>query len=203
MESLEHNCGNILSLIASKMLNFGMEAFFILFSLNITTKLEISQINFLWRHHFGTIFFKSTYKDAKKEISYNSQWTTAADYEFVVGAEKTISGVLEILVLVSPAGCTISFRLYGAWWTRHAVAELERQMVCFLPGPCSHSRLLLLCPSHTPPRKAPLVHWSNIHSLKPGDHNMRDLHENEGCTVYPGNKNLHFRQFMSHALEYR
>ena len=56
MGPLEHNCGNISSLIAGKMLNFGMEAFFILFFLNITIKLVISQIQFLWRHHFGTLY---------------------------------------------------------------------------------------------------------------------------------------------------
>ena len=47
MESLEHNCGNISSLMGEKMLNFGLEAFFILIYPNTTTKLVISQINFL------------------------------------------------------------------------------------------------------------------------------------------------------------
>ena len=50
----EHNHGNISSLIGGKMLNFGMEVFFILFFLNIKTKLVISQIKFLWRHHCGS-----------------------------------------------------------------------------------------------------------------------------------------------------
>ena len=58
MRSSEQNRGNISSLIGGKMLNFGMEAFFILIFLNITTKLVISQINFLWRHHFGTLLFR-------------------------------------------------------------------------------------------------------------------------------------------------
>ena len=49
-------------------------------------------------------------------------------------------------------------------------------MACFLPGPYSHSRWVLLCPSQTPARKAPLVHWSNLHSLKAGDHHIgKDL----------------------------
>ena len=43
------------SLIGGKILNFSTEAFFILILLNITTKLVISQISFLWRHHFGTL----------------------------------------------------------------------------------------------------------------------------------------------------
>ena len=47
MRSLEQNRDNISSLIGSKMLNFGMEAFFISIFKNITTKLVISQINFL------------------------------------------------------------------------------------------------------------------------------------------------------------
>ena len=55
MGSSEHNLGNISSLIGGKMLNFGMEAFFIMFFLDITTKLVISQIRFLWSHHFGTL----------------------------------------------------------------------------------------------------------------------------------------------------
>ena len=46
MGSSEHNRGNMSSLIGGKMLNFGMEAFFILFFPNITTKLVISQIKF-------------------------------------------------------------------------------------------------------------------------------------------------------------
>ena len=54
MRSSEQNRGNISSLIGGKMLNFGMEAFFILVFLNIKIRLVISQINFLWRHHFGT-----------------------------------------------------------------------------------------------------------------------------------------------------
>ena len=57
MRSSGQNRGNISSLIGRKMLNFGMEGFFILIFLNITTKLVISQINFLWRHHFGTLLF--------------------------------------------------------------------------------------------------------------------------------------------------
>ena len=47
MGSLEQNRGNISSLIGGSMPNFGMESFFILFFLNITTKLMISQIKFL------------------------------------------------------------------------------------------------------------------------------------------------------------
>ena len=42
----EHNNGSILALIGRRMVNFGMEAFFILF-LNITSKLVISEIKFL------------------------------------------------------------------------------------------------------------------------------------------------------------
>ena len=55
MEPLEHNCGYISSLMSGKMLNFGMEAFFILIFLNTTTKLEILQIKVLWRHNFSTL----------------------------------------------------------------------------------------------------------------------------------------------------
>ena len=55
MGSSEHNRDNISSLIGGEKLNFGMEAFFILFFLNITTELVISQIKFLWRHHFSTL----------------------------------------------------------------------------------------------------------------------------------------------------
>ena len=55
MRLSEQNRDNISSLIGGKMLSFGMEAFFILIVLNITTKLVISQMNFLWRHHFGTL----------------------------------------------------------------------------------------------------------------------------------------------------
>ena len=47
MGSSEQNRDNISSLICGKMLNFGMEAFFILIFLNITTKLVISQTNVL------------------------------------------------------------------------------------------------------------------------------------------------------------
>ena len=47
MESLEQDRGNISSLISSKTLNFGIEGFFILNFLNITSKLVISQINIL------------------------------------------------------------------------------------------------------------------------------------------------------------
>ena len=47
MMSSEQNRGNISSMIGGKMLNFGMEAFFMLIFLNITTKLVISQIKFL------------------------------------------------------------------------------------------------------------------------------------------------------------
>ena len=47
MWSSEYNCRNMSSQIGGKMLNFGMEAFFILYFLNITTKLVISQIKFL------------------------------------------------------------------------------------------------------------------------------------------------------------
>ena len=47
MESPEHNLGNRSSLIVEKMLNFGMDTFFILFFQNITIKLVISQINFV------------------------------------------------------------------------------------------------------------------------------------------------------------
>ena len=47
MRSSEHNRSNISSLIDGKMLNFGMEACFILFFLTVTTKLVISQIKFL------------------------------------------------------------------------------------------------------------------------------------------------------------
>ena len=43
MGSSEHNRGNISSLLGNKLLNFSMEAFFILFSLNIITKRVISQ----------------------------------------------------------------------------------------------------------------------------------------------------------------
>ena len=43
------------SLIGGKMLNFAMEEFSILIFVNITTKLVISQIKFLWCHHFGTL----------------------------------------------------------------------------------------------------------------------------------------------------
>ena len=46
MGSSEHNHGNKPFLIDCKMLNFRMEAFFILF-LKITTKLVILQIKFL------------------------------------------------------------------------------------------------------------------------------------------------------------
>ena len=46
MQSSDHNRGNISSLIGGEMLNFGMEAFFILFFLNIRTKLVILHINF-------------------------------------------------------------------------------------------------------------------------------------------------------------
>ena len=56
MGSPEHNHGNISSLIGAEMLNFGKEAFCTLFFLNITTKLVISQIKFLWRHHLGTLY---------------------------------------------------------------------------------------------------------------------------------------------------
>ena len=56
MGSSEQNRDNISSLICGKMLNFSVEAFFVLFFLNITTKLlMISQIKFLWCHHFGTL----------------------------------------------------------------------------------------------------------------------------------------------------
>ena len=55
MGSSEQNHGNISSMICGKMLNFGMEACFILIFLNISTKLVILQIQFLWRHHFGTL----------------------------------------------------------------------------------------------------------------------------------------------------
>ena len=47
MESSEHNRGNMSSLIGGKMLNFGMESFFIQIFLNITTKLVISEIKLL------------------------------------------------------------------------------------------------------------------------------------------------------------
>ena len=51
MGSSEHNCGNISSLTGGKMLNSGMVAFLILYNLNITAKLVISQIIFLRHHH--------------------------------------------------------------------------------------------------------------------------------------------------------
>ena len=60
MRSSEQNRDNISSLICGKMLNFGMEAFFIF--LIITTKLVISQINFLGRHNFGTLLQKKVMK---------------------------------------------------------------------------------------------------------------------------------------------
>ena len=47
MGLLEHNRGNISALIGGRMLNFGMEAFFIMLFLNITGKLVISEIQFL------------------------------------------------------------------------------------------------------------------------------------------------------------
>ena len=50
MGSSEHNRPwqySISSLIGGKMLNFAMKAFFIMFFLNITTNLVISQIKFL------------------------------------------------------------------------------------------------------------------------------------------------------------
>ena len=55
MGSSEHNHDIMSSLIGGKMLNFGMEAVFIFFFLNITTKLVISQIKILWHHHFGIL----------------------------------------------------------------------------------------------------------------------------------------------------
>ena len=50
-----NNRGNISSLTGGETLHFGMEAFYILFFLPITTELVISQIKFLWRHHFDTL----------------------------------------------------------------------------------------------------------------------------------------------------
>ena len=47
LRSSEHNHSNISSLINGKMLYFSMEACFILFFLNVTTKLVILQIKFL------------------------------------------------------------------------------------------------------------------------------------------------------------
>ena len=47
MGTSEQNSGNMSSLVGDKMLNFGMESFFILLFLNITTKLVIIQIRFL------------------------------------------------------------------------------------------------------------------------------------------------------------
>ena len=57
MGSSERNRCIMSSLIAGKMLNFGMEAFFILIFLNIITNLVIPQIKFLWRHYFGTLLW--------------------------------------------------------------------------------------------------------------------------------------------------
>ena len=56
MGSSEHNRGNISSLIGGKMLNFSMEASFILVFLNIKTKLVILQNNqILWYNYFSTL----------------------------------------------------------------------------------------------------------------------------------------------------
>ena len=55
MGSPEHKGGIISSLIGGNMVNFGIEAFFILFFLNITSKLVISQIKFLQRYHFSAL----------------------------------------------------------------------------------------------------------------------------------------------------
>ena len=55
MRSSDHNRGNISSLIGGKVLNFGVEIFFIVFLLNITTNIVISQIKLLRRHHFSTL----------------------------------------------------------------------------------------------------------------------------------------------------
>ena len=63
MELSEHNRDNKSSLIGGNMLNLGMEAFFILFFLDITTKLVTSQINFECRH-FGTLL------QAKENLSF-------------------------------------------------------------------------------------------------------------------------------------
>ena len=54
-KSSEHNRGKMSSLIGDKMLDFSMEAFFILFFLNSTNILVMSKIKLLWRHHLSTL----------------------------------------------------------------------------------------------------------------------------------------------------
>ena len=50
-------------------INCGLEAFFILFFLNITSKLVISQMQFLGRHHFCTLL-----RGLKSEAWISADW---------------------------------------------------------------------------------------------------------------------------------
>ena len=74
MRSSEQNRGNISSLIGGKMVNFGMEAFFILIFPNITSKLVISQINELFvtsslrYSSYDEEFYFAFYKNSSKLI---------------------------------------------------------------------------------------------------------------------------------------
>ena len=95
MRSSEHNCVNISSrsLIDGKMLNFGMEACFILFYLNVTTKLVILQIKILWRHHFSTLL-STTFAVFSTPQYYNTMCSLSLTW----GVEKNYEGSSQLIV---------------------------------------------------------------------------------------------------------
>ena len=58
MEFSENNWATISATICPQMLIFGKQASWTLFFQNILTNPIISEISFLWRHHFSTHFVK-------------------------------------------------------------------------------------------------------------------------------------------------
>ena len=72
MEFSKHNWATISETICPEMLIFSKYASWIFFFHNILTNPMISEMSFLWRHHFstlisGVIFFPSRAKEASKE----------------------------------------------------------------------------------------------------------------------------------------
>ena len=56
MEFSDYNWATISETICCEMLIFGKKAFWTLLYQNILTNPIISEISFLWRHHFSTLF---------------------------------------------------------------------------------------------------------------------------------------------------
>ena len=61
MEFPEYNWATISETICPKILIFGKKASWTLFFQNILTNPIISEISFLWHHHFSTLLVKTTF----------------------------------------------------------------------------------------------------------------------------------------------